>query len=469
MKRVIRGSARQLTAIVALVAVACSVGYVILQNQRFRFPLLEETPFVLKAQFSTAQAVVPGQGQTVRVSGVRIGDIRSTRLVDGRAVIEMDIDRKFDDLVHTDATALLRPRTGLKDMFVELNPGTPDAPLAKENWQMPISSTMPDVNPDEILAGLDADVRDYLKLLINGAGDGLSGRGDDLRDVLKRFEPTYRDLALVSGEVKKRRVELRRLVRSLNVLNTQLASKDADLSQLISVASKQFRSFAAERDSVEGLVRELPGALSATKDALGKVQSFAKVLPPAVDALVPVARSLRSANVRTRPFAEEAAPILRDEIRPFVRAARPTVRALRPAARDLADAEPFLTRTFKGLNSLFNLLGYNENGAEGPNKKDRNEGYLFYLSWLGHQTANIFSNADAHGPLRSLTVVATCATVRGLVAAQPGLEQALALEGPLTDPRICGGNPLPTLPVSASTRRKSAREARITTSVGGNR
>lgn len=459
MRRTLRSNARQLLAIVGLVVIGCSVGYFILQNQRFRFPLLEESPFVLKAEFSTAQAVVPGQGQTVRVAGVRIGDIRSTKLVDGRAVIEFDVDRRFDDVVHTDASALLRPRTGLKDMFVELNPGTPSAPLVKEGHTLPIATTMPDVNPDEILAGLDTDTRDYLKLLINGAGNGLKGRGDDLRDVLKRFEPTYRDLALVSGEVRKRRVELRRLVRSLNVLNTEVASKDTDLSQLISVASKQFRSFAAERDSVEGLVRELPGALSATKDALGQVRTFARVLPPAVDELVPVARSLRAANERTTPFAKEAAPILRDQVRPFVRAARPAVRTLRPAAADLAKAEPSLTRSFKGLNALFNLLGFNEKGAEGPGKADRNEGYLFYLSWLGHQTANVFSNADANGPLRALTVVANCSTVRGLVQAQPGIEQALALEGPLTDPRICGGTSLPA----------GTRGGKITTAVGGGR
>ena len=45
----------------------------------------------------------------------------------------MDIDPKYKDLVHTDATALLRPKTGLKDMFVELNPGSKSAPVAKEN------------------------------------------------------------------------------------------------------------------------------------------------------------------------------------------------------------------------------------------------------------------------------------------------------------------------------------------------
>ena len=88
-------------------------------------------------------------------------------------------------------------------MFIELNPGTPAAPLAKENWTMPIANTLPDVNPDEFLSSLDADTRDYLKLLLNGAGRGLKGRSDDLREVLKRFEPTYRDLAKVSTAVKR--------------------------------------------------------------------------------------------------------------------------------------------------------------------------------------------------------------------------------------------------------------------------
>ena len=106
----------------------------------------------LNAAFSTAQAVTPGQGQTVRIAGVRIGDIAKVKLDDGRAIVTMDLDPKYDDLVHTDATALLRPKTGLKDMFVEIDPGSTAAPLAKEGWTMPIQNTLPDINPDEILS-----------------------------------------------------------------------------------------------------------------------------------------------------------------------------------------------------------------------------------------------------------------------------------------------------------------------------
>ena len=82
--------------------------------------------------------MIAGQGQTVRVSGVRIGDIGDVELKDGRAIVRMDIDPKYKDLVHTDATALLRPKTGLKDMFIELDPGTDGAPVAKEDWTIPI-------------------------------------------------------------------------------------------------------------------------------------------------------------------------------------------------------------------------------------------------------------------------------------------------------------------------------------------
>ncbi len=181
-----------------MLVVAATVGIYILENQRLRFPLLEDKPFQLKAEFATAQAVTPGQGQTVRVSGVRIGDIAKTELEDGRAIITMDLDREYDELVHTDATALLRPKTGLKDMFIELNPGTTDAPVADEGWTIPVSQHAARRQPRRVplRAG-----RRHARLPEAAAqrrrAAACKGRGDDLRDVLERFEPTYRDLAAV--------------------------------------------------------------------------------------------------------------------------------------------------------------------------------------------------------------------------------------------------------------------------------
>jgi len=438
VRKAIRDHARGVVAVILLVVVAAGVSGYILSNQRLRFPW-ESRPFELKAAFTTAQAVTPGQGQTVRVSGIRIGDISKVDLVDGRAVVTMQIEPRYKELVRRDAHALLRPKTGLKDMFIELDPGSPRAPVAEKGWTIPVANTLPDVNPDEIFDALDADTRDYLKLFVDGAGQGLAGRGDDLREVFRRFEPTHRDLARVSAKVAERRQSLKRLIHSLNLLNGELADRGDDLAQLVDSSGAVLRQFAQEQANVSTAVRRLPEALRQTTDALARVETFAEVLRPAATSLVPVARSLDAANQEVRPFAREAAPVIRDEIRKFVRDARPLVRDLAPAAGDLAGATPDLTRSFTVLNSLFNMIGFNPNGREDPSVgAKREEGYLFWIAWVNHNAAALFSSADANGPLRPLTEVATCSTLRATVEQEEPLEFLKGLTGVLTDPKVCG-------------------------------
>jgi phospholipid/cholesterol/gamma-HCH transport system substrate-binding protein len=438
-------------AIIALILIAGGVSLYIVQQQRLRIPFLEPKPFKLKAEFSTAQAVVAGQGQTVRVAGVRIGDIGGVELKDGRAVIKMDIDEQYKDLVHTNATALLRPKTGLKDMFIDLEPGGGDAPVAKEGFTVPISATQPDVNPDEILSVLDTDTRDYLKLLLNGAGRGLEGRGGDLRDLLARFEPTHRDLARVNGAVATRRRNLRHLVTSLNVLSKELASRDDDLAKLVDSSAAVFDAFASEEGNVSSAVRELPGTLRQTTDTLGRVETFAELLGPTTEKLRPAARALDPANEAVRPFAREAAPQLRESIRPFVRESRPFVRDLRPAATRLSKSAPDLTQVFVRFNHFLNLLGYNKDGREGPEDGDRQEGYLFWLAWLNHSATQLFSTSDAHGVFRPVTLAAPCATLAQVLQQQPELEFTSVLTPLVTDSAACNGGDsggvLPDLPV----------------------
>jgi phospholipid/cholesterol/gamma-HCH transport system substrate-binding protein len=434
---VIRKRLKEFLAIAGLILVAVAASLYILDQQRMRFPLIEDAPFVLKAEFSTAQAVVAGQGQTIRVSGVRIGDIGGVELRDGRAIVSMEIDREYEDMIHTDATALLRPKTGLKDMFIDLEPGTDEAPVAEEGWTIPVQATLPDVNPDEIFSTLDADTRDYLKLLISDAGRGLDGNAVGLRELFKRFEPTHRDLARVNGAIATRRENLRRLISSLNQLNAELARKDDDLAGLVDSSASVLRAFASEERNVSAAVAELPATLRTTTDALGRVEGFAELLGPTTEKLRPAARALDPANEALRPFASATAPLLRDDIRPLVREARPLVRDLAPASKQLSAAAPSLRRVFVRLNHLFNLAAYNPNGREGPENAGRQEGYLFWLAWLQHMAPQLFSNSDAHGTLRPVTLAAPCNTVEQLVREEPELEFLMMLTPILTESEAC--------------------------------
>jgi phospholipid/cholesterol/gamma-HCH transport system substrate-binding protein len=438
VKRAIRAHLTDFVAVIGLLVVALGVSYVILQNQRLRIPLLEPEPYVLKAEFTTGQAVTAGQGQTVRVAGVRIGDIGKVELKDGRAVIEMQLDQEYKDLVHADASALLRPKTGLKDMFVDLGPGTDEAPLATEGFTIPLRATQPDVNPDEIYSALDRDTRDYLQLLVNGAGRGLEGRGGDLQEIFRRFEPTHRDLARVNSAVAERRRNLRRLISDLRTLNRALAQNDDQLAGLVGSSAQVMRAFASQEQSISSAVRELPTALSTTTDTMGKVQDFGRLLGPTAERLRPVARALDDANAAVIPFAREIAPVLRSDIRPFVRDARPLARDIVSPAKRLSDSTPNLTESFMRLNRLFNLIAYNPGGKEGPEKGSaRQEGYLFWIAWINHMANELFSSSDAHGTWRPTTAGAPCATIEEMVHEQPELAFLQGFTAILADSQAC--------------------------------
>lgn len=426
MSRVIRKNLGPFSAIIALVAIAAVVGGYILDQQRFRFPLVEDTPLRINVELDTAQAVTPGQGQTVQVAGVQIGDIGEVSLKDGRAVVGLDIKREFEDLIHPDATALLRPRTGLKDMYVQVFPGTEGAPV-DEGFTIPISASLTDVDLDEILSELDARTRDYITLLANGAGGGLRGKGKQLAEVLKRYGPTVRDLGRVNREVAKERVALRRLVTSLSQLNGELARRPRDLTRLVNGASGTLRAFAREDDDLRDAVGELAPTLQTATATLDAVTPFAQELGPTTRALLPAVRELENVNRQVSPFAREATPIVRRRIRPFVRAAVPLVKDLAPAARGLARTFPELDRNAEVLNDFVNMLGHNPAGREAPDKAGRDEGYLFHLGWLAHQTANLQSVDDAHGPMRPIFLTGTCSTLTSLVNDLPQAEFALGL------------------------------------------
>jgi phospholipid/cholesterol/gamma-HCH transport system substrate-binding protein len=124
-----------------------------------------------------------------------------------------------------------------------------------------------------------------------------------------------------------------------------------------------------------------------------------------MQALRPPFRRLDETNAEVLPFAREAAPILRRQVRPFTRVARPFVRDLGRGADGLALAGPQLATAFGKLNRLFNVGAFNSGGAEGLSgdlgrDRERDEGYLYWLAWTAQNTVSLFSTSDAMGPLR---------------------------------------------------------------------
>lgn len=413
-----QGPAMLLLVLSALVALV--VGGYILVHQRVTWPgwvpALGERFFALDAEFTSAAGVMPGQGQAVTISGVTVGEIASVRLRGGRAVVSMRIEPRFAR-VYPDATVLLRPKTGLKDMIVELDPGSAaGGPRLRDGATLTTAATEPDVNFDEILAMLDADTRAYLTLLVTDGGKALEGDGGRvLAQVLRRFEPLSRHAARATKLVARRKTRLRRLMGNLSQIADELGRRDAQLARFVGSSAEVFRRFADQNAALGETIDLLPDTLGTVDTGLRKVAKLGTTLDRSLTALEPAARELAPALRRAQPFLRETTPVLRDQLRPFARAARPTAADLRPAARDLAAATPDLASFTGTLNALFDSLAHDPPG-EGKGK----EGFLFYVPWAAHNTNSVLATQDGIGPTRRGLVMITCGQLELLESlAQP--------------------------------------------------
>jgi phospholipid/cholesterol/gamma-HCH transport system substrate-binding protein len=395
-------------AVIGLIVLGLGMAVYILGQQSLRFPLVEDTPKRIAVELENAQAVQPGQGQTVRVAGVEVGRIAAVEVEDGVAVVDLELESEYEDLIREDATALLRPKTALKDMFLEVTPGT--GRVVEEGGRISVANTLPDVDPDEIYSALDADTRPYLKLLVAGGGKGLRGRGADLREVFRRFEPVHRDLARVMRATARRRVALKRLVHRYGLLMTEVGRRPEDLRRLVNASRGVFGALASEEQNISASVAQLPASLRATERAVSEVRDFAPLLRTTLESLREPIRKLDETNAAITPFLEETTPVLRDEIRPFARVAGPFTDDLRLAARGLSRATPDLDTSLEEVNRFFNIGAHNPGGAEGlaglpvAAQRARQEGFLYWLAWTAQNGVSLFSTADGQGPWRRVTI-----------------------------------------------------------------
>ena len=336
-------------------------GAVIVSHQRINppswVPIVGKPEFILKAQLTSVQGVLPGQGQAVTISGVRVGQIGSVELVDGAAIASLRVEKRYAHF-YPNATVLLRPKTPLKDMVAEIDPGTPAAGRElKDGTLLRTDRAQADVNLDEILATLDRDSRDYLTLLVTDGARALSGgRGQDLADVFRRFPALSRHTARATRLVAERRVKLKRLVGNLSQLSTELGAREKDIARLTRSSAAVFRRFANQTENLQRAVDLFPASLESTNTALAKADKLGRTLHSASVNLDPAAKALEPSLRDVVPFFKQTTPAFKNSIRPFVREARPTTRLLIPATGQLAESTPHLTKLTGVLNTLSTSL-----------------------------------------------------------------------------------------------------------------
>jgi phospholipid/cholesterol/gamma-HCH transport system substrate-binding protein len=436
----VRRYARHFIALVAVIAIGTTCGVLILQSQRLANPFASF--YTINGDFPSATAVVGGLGEPVLVAGVRVGQITGTSLSGGVAVIHMQLDPTRIGHIYRGAHADLVPRTPLEDMQVDISPGQRSSGPLPSGATIPVGQTLTPIGADELLDSLDTDTRSWLQSMLVSLGQATSGRGQDIRALLKAFAPTAGQLRELTGLLAARHVELAELVHDFGAVMHAAQEKNGQLRTVVQAGQQVLGALASQDAALRESVAALPGTLTATRTTLSDLTGFADALGPASTALEPTARSLPETLAHTRTALRSAALLPLEQIKPFVSAVHPLTRTLPTLAANLRAEVPALIDSFKVLAYTTNELTYDPGHG--------NPGFLYWLAWFAHNSNSFISNSDANGPTWRLLLLSSC---RGLstLTAGPLIEQLAGTNFG------CGSSSLSNGTTALSRERKAGR------------
>ena len=293
--------------------------------------------YTLKAEFQTAQAVTPGQGQAVTIAGAKIGEIASVDLHEGVAVVTMKITPKYARL-YKNATLLLRPKTQLQDITVEVNPGTP---VGRQAAQRRSDPALTDRAERRLRRVPRRSRRGNARLPAGAPRRRRPGLQEQLARVRRR-RSSASTRPRATGRRSQRSCEARHAniahsIHNFRLLMEALGAKDKQLAQLVDSSNAVFATFAQEeREPAEARCTCCPARCARRASGLGKLgDGQRRASARRSTSSQPFARSLgrRPAKPRRRLALKHDADL--QERNPAVRAPDPA-RGQRAGSRDAA-------------------------------------------------------------------------------------------------------------------------------------
>jgi phospholipid/cholesterol/gamma-HCH transport system substrate-binding protein len=446
--------------------------------------------FQLKAQFESANSIRPNS--PVRIAGVEVGKVKSVTGVEGSNAALVTMELKDSALpLHDDATAKIRPRIFLEgNFFVDLKPGTPNAPALDSGDTIKVTQTASPVQLDEVLTSLQSDSREDLQALLTGLNTALNSEdasGDSaaesfnraLDDIPEAEKSTAQVLEALLGTEPGR--DVARLIRGTANTADELARSESELKDLITNLNRTTATFASESTNLRASIRGLAPTLSSANAAFASLNAafpptrkFAQDIRPGVretpatiDAAFPWIEQTRAlvSEPELGGLAKELSPATTDlarlidratELLPQTDLASKCLRDVVLPAGDVVINDEFMTGEENYKEFFYTLVGI---AGEGQNT-DGNGMYVRFQTGGGSQTVSLGSQTASTGQLFGNNV----AVPLGNRPAYPGKKPPYKPEEPCYRQKIpdlngpAAAKSLPTGAPGATAQVKSERD-----------
>src|ERR1700730_5075718 len=230
-------------------------------------------PRTITAYFTTATAIYPGD--QVRVSGVKVGTIKSIQPEGKQAKMTLKVDHGVP--IPADAKAVIVTQNLVAARYVQITPAyRTSGPVMADGAVIPVQRTAVPIEWDEVKTQLMRLATDLgpnshvstpsIARFVDSAANALRGNGDKLRQTLGQLSGVGRILANGSGNIVDIIKNLQTFVTALRDSNVQLVQFNDRLATLTSVVNESKSDLDAALTDLSTAVGEVQRFIAGTRD-----------------------------------------------------------------------------------------------------------------------------------------------------------------------------------------------------------
>src|SRR5579859_3235234 len=229
----------------------------------------------------------------VRIAGVSVGHVVSKSLDPhgNRTIATIEINNQFAP-IRRDAHAILREKTILGETYIQITPGSPNAPAVPDGGLLSRGNVQPAVQLDQIFNAFDPTTRRSFQVWQDELAQAGVGNDQNLSFVLGNLPTFAANAADILQVLDIEHAALTNLVQNGGTVFAALSSNQAALRNLITSGESVFSTTAAQSKAIEDIFHVFPTFLTESRLTLAQAKTFALNTDPLFKELLPVARDL---------------------------------------------------------------------------------------------------------------------------------------------------------------------------------
>ena len=296
--------------------------------------------YTIHAVFANANGLQ--SDSLVRIAGVNVGTVTAVSTEPGCKSASKDytqcqaaeVTMTIQDQglpIHNDATFAIRPRIFLEgNFFVDINPGTPSAPVAGNGHTFAIGHGVEPVQFDQVLTSLQSDTRRNLQTLLQQYGKAVKQSGASFNSSIQYWLPAYEYSSIVAHDALGIHPhDLSNYIAAQGSVAAALSTHPQNLENLITDFNTTAKAFATQQRALQNTIIQLPKTLTAAIPAFNALNAAFPPLRRLARTLVPGVKSTGPTIDASLPFISQLRQLVQPaELRGLTADLSPTVPAL---------------------------------------------------------------------------------------------------------------------------------------------